>query len=488
MKKLRLNIVFPFLLQLITIVCNFIVPRQILLAFGSDVNGLISSLTQFLNYISLIEGGIASVIMTNLYKPLMNKDDIVLSRTIIAANYFFRKIARIFIVYLVLLALIYPLFVEAIFSYSYIFTLTLILGVSLSIQYYFSITWRLLLQSDEKVYISSVIQILSIILNTILTIVAIKFYANIHFVKILASLGFVIQPFCYDYFVRKYYRLDLKLEGGISLLKQRWNAFGINLAAFFNANIDIFVLTFFTTLKDISIYSIYGLVAMGIKSIITSFSAGIVPTLGKYYVANDKKKLLDFFNKYEVLIFYLTFSIYTSAMILIVPFVLNYTTGVSDADYSRSVLSILLLSSFMVFCLREPYVNMAYVANSYKYISKYAYVEILINIVLSLLFVYRFGLNGVALGTLMSMLYRTLVQVVYLKYNILNRSISMFIYGIFCFGLTSFMSYCFCKVNIAYPELGWYSWLVYAVLISLSVFMFNLFALILINVRNKRYA
>ena len=65
-KKTRLNMISSLGLQLITILSGFIIPRQILLVFGSDINGLINSLTQFLNYISLVEGGLGSVLMTAL--------------------------------------------------------------------------------------------------------------------------------------------------------------------------------------------------------------------------------------------------------------------------------------------------------------------------------------------------------------------------------------------------------------------------------------
>ena len=44
----------------------------------------------------------------------------------------------------------------------------------------------------------------------------------------------------------------------------------------------------------------------------------------------------------------------------------------------------------------------------------------LINLVCSLLFVYKYGLNGVALGTFFSMTFRTIVQILYLQKNILS--------------------------------------------------------------------
>ena len=69
-----LNMISSFILQICTILSGFIVPKIILLYFGSDVNGLISSLNQFLNYIALLEGGVTGVVAANVYKPLVSGD------------------------------------------------------------------------------------------------------------------------------------------------------------------------------------------------------------------------------------------------------------------------------------------------------------------------------------------------------------------------------------------------------------------------------
>ena len=72
-KRVILNIACTALCQLMTLISGLIVPRLILSTFGSEANGLVSSLTQFLNYISLVEGGIGSVVLTALYSPLAKK-------------------------------------------------------------------------------------------------------------------------------------------------------------------------------------------------------------------------------------------------------------------------------------------------------------------------------------------------------------------------------------------------------------------------------
>ena len=66
------NLITSIFYQLVTVAYGLIVPRLVLSSFGSEVNGLTSSLSQFLNYINLLEGGLSGVIMAALYKPLAN--------------------------------------------------------------------------------------------------------------------------------------------------------------------------------------------------------------------------------------------------------------------------------------------------------------------------------------------------------------------------------------------------------------------------------
>lgn len=54
-KKAIKNIIASLGQQLVAIICGLILPRAIIGAYGSNVNGLVSSITQFLAYITLLE-------------------------------------------------------------------------------------------------------------------------------------------------------------------------------------------------------------------------------------------------------------------------------------------------------------------------------------------------------------------------------------------------------------------------------------------------
>ena len=222
-KRTLINTISTILLQVVTIISGFIIPRLLLETFGSEVNGLISSLNQFLNYITLFEGGLSAVILASLYKPLAEKNVNKISAVVSATNKFYKKLSLIFVVYTIILGLLYPIFVKTNFSIGYVFSLTLILSINLFVQYCFSITWKTLLKADKKVYYVSFIQILIIFLNTIGTVILIKIYPNVHIVKLLTAAVYLIQPMLFNKYIDKNYEINKKEKPDKQALSQRWD-------------------------------------------------------------------------------------------------------------------------------------------------------------------------------------------------------------------------------------------------------------------------
>ena len=58
-KKALYNILAQIAYELVATVCGLILPRLIITAFGSGYNGMVSSITQFLEYISILTLGIS---------------------------------------------------------------------------------------------------------------------------------------------------------------------------------------------------------------------------------------------------------------------------------------------------------------------------------------------------------------------------------------------------------------------------------------------
>ena len=439
-----INIISNFFLQFVTILSGFIVPRIILSLFGSEVNGLIGSLTQFLGYINLVEGGVGGVIVASLYRPLVEKDNKKLSAIIVTAQNFYRKLGLILIGYSVILAVLYPLLSNSSFSFEYASSMTIIIAFQMFLQYVFAIPYQQLLKSDKKVYIVSLVQSLTVILNLLIFIIVSKVFPNIHILKLLAGLVFVVQPILLRLLSKKYYHLDKKAKEDKTLLDSKWDGFAINIAYFIHTGTDITILTIFTNLVTVSVYTVHAIVTNGIRKILQAISTAVSPNIGQLYAKGDKKVLNEKFNMVEFVYFAITSGLLTIAGLLITPFVLLYTGGVTDADYNQPVFAIILIVAEFLYCIREPYFNLAQAAGRFKDMKFHAYVEAGINLFFSIVLVNYIGLVGVAIGTLLGNAYRTLYHVLYLEDHILYRSPKIFFKKFFVFGFASMFSVFVC--------------------------------------------
>lgn len=463
------NIVVSVILQIVTIINGFIVPRIILVYFGSEVNGLISSVSQFLSYISLLEGGVGAVIMAALYRPLVENDHNKINGVVKAADQFFKKIAVIYVIYVIVLAIVYPILVKTSFSWKFISSLVLIIAISFFIQYFFSLSYRVLLNADRRGYIVSLTQIAFIVTNLILTIVVVSIFPEIHLLKLANSLAYLIQPLFYNIYVKKHYLLYKNIKPDNDALKQRWDGFGQNLAYFITANTDIVVLTVLSTLVNVSIYSVYNMIIIAMKGLVNAISIAVVPSIGNVLASGDNHRSENAFDQYVLLMNIVSTFLFTCATILITPFVLAYTLNITDANYNQPIFGMLIVLANYFGCIRDPYINVANAAGKFKSISKYAYAEAAINIVISIALVVRLGLIGVAIGTLIAMGYRFFAQAYYIKTNILYRPFIKTVKSVVCMGLIvticDLITFFIPRPNSI--SLG--SWVLYAIPISCTV-------------------
>ena len=116
---------------------------------------------------------------------------------------------------------------------------------------------------------------------------------------------------------------------------------------------------------------------------------------------------------YEYIVFVLVFFLFTVTALLITPFVQLYTRGIVDTDYNQPLFGFLLVVSEALYLVKLPHLNLAYSANKFKEITVPAYIEAILNIVISVSLVKKFGLIGVTVGTIVGMTYRMVFHVYY---------------------------------------------------------------------------
>lgn len=419
-RLLILNTITSLLFQIVTIICGFVVPRLILMNYGSDVNGLVNSIVQYLAIIGFLEFGVGAVVQSSLYKPLAEKDDIKISKIIASAGKFFRKLALILLIYIGLLIVFYPMLVKSHFDWLYTASLIIAISISSFAQYYFGVVDRLLLTAAQRGYVQYIAQIATLVVNTIACVILIEMNASIHLVKLATSIIFLVRPLYLRWYTNKMFRLDRNIDYVGEPIKQKWNGAAQHFAAVVLDGTAMIILTTFSTLVNVSIYSVYWLVIVGVKQLCLSLTSGIQAVLGELWAKQELKELYKTFGWVEWTLHTSSIFMFGCTAVLIVPFVSVYTNGINDANYWQPVFGVTIALAHMGHCLRLPYNMMILAAGHYKETQHNYVIAAVINLSISCILVSQFGIIGVAVGAACALYYQTAWMALYISKNLIK--------------------------------------------------------------------
>lgn len=473
--KIAKNTFASLFLQICTVICGFIVPKLILSSYGSAVNGLVNSITQFLSFIALMDLGVGAVVISALYKPLADNNQNQIDRIVTSSDKFFRVIGRILFCYVIVLIVIYPFLVKKDFGFVYTATLIAAISISSFSQFYFGMTDRLLLTADQRGYIQYNAQTITLILNTLACVVLIKIGCSIHIVKLTTSLIYLVRPIFLRAYINHNYCLNRRVKYEVEPIKQKWNGIAQHISAVVLNDTDTVVLTALSTLSAVSIYSVYNLVVSGLKKLFESSTNGVEAALGQAWAKKEYSECNRLFSFAEWLIHTSVTYVFTCTVLLIVPFVEIYTKGINDAEYVQPLFAILIVLAHTMHCYRLPYHIMVKAAGRYKETQKCYYVAALLNLVVSILAVKKWGLIGVAIGTLIAMIYQTIWMVIYNSKYLINETGKRFIKQMLINLLLFFGCYTTLPLFISLKSISLSSWIVMAIEVAVIVAAIEIF-------------
>lgn len=463
-KKALYNIISSLLSQMVLIICGLITPRLILVAFGSTYNGVINSATQYLSFITILNIGISGATRVALYKTLANNDKLGTSRIMKATKAYMRKVAFCLIAYSAGLCIIYPFIAHNDLSRVDNMVLIAIVSISTFAEYYFGISNQTLLTADQASYITNIINIIKVIINTIAVAILIKLNSSIYIVKLASSIIYFISPVVLNIIVKRKYQLVDNCTPDDSAIKNRGAVAFHSIANIIHNNTDIIVLTIFADAKLISVYTVYYLVVGKIKALMQVFTSGLEGAFGNMWAKQETDAIERNFKMYEYGVFSFTAIMFSCVGILLVPFIQQYTKGVNDINYLRFSFAGLVTVTEAFFCLRQPYLTLVQATGSYEETKKGAMIEALINIGISLALVRPLGINGVMIGTLVANIFRTIQYSIFVSQKILYRGYRQIVFRFIWLLTICGIIFCFTRMinnTICYQD-GWIGWIIRA--------------------------
>ena len=264
------------------------------------------------------------------------------------------------------------------------------------------------------------------------------------------------------WYVNRHYRIDRRIQYEEEPIHQKWNGIAQHIAAVILDGTDTIVLTLLSSLSDVSIYGVYHLVVSGVRTLFLSMVGGIQSLLGELWAKQEIDQLRKTFDWTEWTIHTAVTFVFGCTASLIVPFVRVYTLGVHDADYDVPLFAILITLAYAMFCYRQPYIIMILAGGHYKQTQKNYIFAAIINVVISVATVKLCGLVGVAIGTLVAMLYQTIWMAWYDSKAFLNLPVRGFLKHMCVNAVCAVPAFLLCRL-IQISQLTYLSWVILAV-------------------------
>lgn len=463
-----LNFLCNIFLQFSNAVSGLILPPFIIKVYGSDVNGLVSTLKQIVTYIGVVEAGVGIAAITALFKLLNDRDIQSQNRLLSSVAFFYRKIAFFYLLILISVICFFELIKSPHQSAS---ALLLVMGGANVIDFYFIAKYKVLLIADKRNSIVSLIQSITVIVSLVISFFLIQENFDIQYVFVSVILSSVVRYILVLFYTKKNYPENVFGQSDSWPITQRWSVLIHQVSALIVFNTPIVLVAIFCGFRDASIYSIYSFIFSSISMLLSTLSNGLYAFLGRDIVMEEKAVFSEKFRRFEVLYYFSTFMSYVVCYLTITSFIKVYTKN-SDIEYFDYYLSILFVVVGVLDNLRVPGGVLINASGLFDDTKKRAIIEAFINIIASLFFVHQYGMHGVLLGAICSYLYRVVDINIYVSKTILKRNIFPLVLLLIGLSLSSFVCFGFVRFIVAYTIDDIISWFVFLLYNSMLVFVF----------------
>ncbi len=421
LKKTSYNIIFGILGQVVTLVLGLVLPRLRIVSFGSEVNGLLSSVNQIYTYLALLEAGVGSATIQALYRPTAtdNKDDI--NAILSATNSYYKKTGKIYFACVFLFAIIYPLVVKTDIDWWVIVSVILLNGMGNVLSYFFQGKYKLLLQAEGKQYIITNLATFVTFGSGIAKIVLISLGFGVISLQVIYFVVHVIQVLYFAIYMSKKYKwINLKVKPNLEAISQKNSVMVHQLTQLAFYNSDALILTAFCGLEMVSIFSVYNMVTEMVSTLINNLNNGFSYRLGQLY-NSQKERFIQLYTTYERYYTACSFALYGTAYICLRSFIAIYTKG-ADIDYNLEYLPIMFITVKLLISGRAPSGFVISYAGHFKQTQNRAIIETVINLGVSITAVQFVGIYGVLIGKLAALAYRANDMIIYTNKKLIGRS------------------------------------------------------------------
>ncbi len=420
--RIKNNLISSLVYQVVLISLSFLLPRLYLENFGSEVNGVLSTIKQIFMYLFLLEAGVGLATTQALYKRIGEKDYKSANEVLSATNSYYIKTGIIYLAIVLVIAIVYAYVIPTSIDSNVVFLIIILTALPALFSYFVQAKYRILMEVDGRKYVinnSETILQLASNAGKILVLVLTDSLLLIQLVYCIMSL--IQLAYLYFYARQRYKWLDLNVKPDFEAISQKNSVLVHQLSGMVFNNTDVILISVLCDFKAVSIYAIYNIFFSQVQNFITSVVSSFTFALGQMF-HTDREKFDKLFNVYETFYIMATSLIYTLMAVFLLPLIQIYTSGINDAQYTNTLLVLLFVIMNLLSNCKIPANSVIEYSGDFEKTRSYAIWEMVINITVSIAAILYMGICGAIVGTIAALLYRGAVTIYYSNRKVLKRS------------------------------------------------------------------
>ncbi|MBQ3165587.1 MAG: oligosaccharide flippase family protein [Lachnospiraceae bacterium] len=408
--------------QMISILLTLLCTRIFVLELGTEIRGLNGLITNCVGILALSDLGIGIAITYALYQPLVedNKKEIAVIMKLYKRIYYFIGVA-VFCMGIVMSFFLDYFIKNSTYNWNYIIVLFYIQLLCTVSTYFLGAYKRNLLYADQKQYIISTVDTISLVIFSIIKILVLmlcKSYILFMIIQIIQTVGsnitisFIcdrIYPFLKEDSKEKYDKLP-------QLITNIKNIFFGRLGAFVYCSTDNLIISRFLGVIEVGLMANYYDVFNVLNALASSITSPIQPMIGNYIREyKDIDKSYDLFLVYTFIRYCIANIVSVSAIVMIIPFIQLW---LGDSFIMPLAIPILMAVDVYISVVHGSTGEYLSVLGLFKNDRNMNLIGMVLNLVFSIILVKEYGSIGVLIGTIISQLYYWVARayVVFTKY------------------------------------------------------------------------
>lgn len=468
------KIIAGLLPGLVSIVLNILIIKQ----YGSDVNGLISTMVQFTGILSIFEGGFTLSTNVALYKPLLEDDYDKVNEILSASRIVYKRIGLVALAFVIGFSIITPFYIKTDVNQSSVFFLLLISNLSLLFHFFIFAKLNVIFYAAQKEYYIEFINLFITLLIQGVSVYLI--YQGIDFVvfKFITVMLILLRYPLLRYFIKKNFpKISYHSEKrDFSAIKSTTHVFLQNFAYVIFNNTDMMIISIIIGTMTASVYAIYTFIYAFIKTIVLAIVMAPFNAFGQIQTQDNDQNMIRYLNIYHFITLTITTIVLIAVNSVILPFVKLYTTGIQDINYIQPVIAIFFSIALFLEVNLSILGTLANSGARFIEMRNIAIVGALSYVILAPFLLIIFGLDGILLARITTFIVMVLLQARLVIYTMLKTSGMNFMRGILINGILLGLSIIF-TLN---QTLVFYSYLEF-IMNGIGVFIVSLLIVVLIN-------